>query len=112
MSRNVLSAANPQGWAIRYWSSSTPVGLLLDLVLQVKHNRSMIKMLDNKWMTIEEATESIGCTRSYVCYLLRSDKLKGKKLTERAWLVDVKSVNKFKAEPKKTGRPRKNGENN
>jgi excisionase family DNA binding protein len=72
----------------------------------------MVKMLDDKWMTIEEATKAIGCTRSYVCYLLRRKQLAGQKVGERAWLVDAISVSKFKAEPKKTGRPRSNSENN
>lgn len=89
-----------------------PPGLTLAFVLQLQHNLGMIKMLDNKWMTIPEATESIGCTRSYVCYLLRTEKLKGKKLSERLWLVDAKSVSKFKAEPQKTGRPRKDSGKN
>jgi hypothetical protein len=63
-------------------------------------------MLDNKWLTIEEATEIIGCTPSYVRFLLRKEHLAGKKLTERTWIVDEQSAKKFAESPKKTGRPR------
>ena len=63
-------------------------------------------MLDNKWFTIEEAAEEIGCTPSYVRYLLRKNNISGKKVTERLWLVDINSTRKFAKAPKKTGRPR------
>lgn len=64
-------------------------------------------MLDNKWLTIDEATEVIGCTSGYIRFLLRKNHVEGKKIGPRAWLVDVKSAKKFAKTPKKTGRPRK-----
>lgn len=66
----------------------------------------MIKLLDNKWLTIEEAVDVIGCTPSYVRFLLRQEKLAGKKISERAWLVDVDSARKYAKKPKVTGRPK------
>lgn len=83
-------------------------GLRLAFVSPLKHNQGMIKLLDNKWLTIEEATNVIGCTPSYVRYLLREQKLAGKKISERAWLVDMKSAHKYGAKPQATGRPKKN----
>ena len=71
----------------------------------------MINMLGNKWLTIEEATEVIGCTPSYVRFLLRKELVLGKKLSPRTWLVDVKSARTFAKAPKKTGRPRRSEKN-
>lgn len=69
-------------------------------------------MIDNKWMTIQEVVEAIGCTPSYVRRLLRDQVLSGRKVGERAWVVDAKSVSNFSKKPKKTGRPRTNPKNN
>ena len=66
----------------------------------------MVTMLDNKWYTIDEAAEEIGCTPSYVRYLLRESHVDGKKIGPRMWLVDVKSAKTYAKTPKKTGRPR------
>lgn len=63
-------------------------------------------MLDNKWLTIEEAAELIGCTTSHLRFLLREEKIKGKKVGERLWLVDVASAKQFARHPAATGRPR------
>lgn len=66
----------------------------------------MVTMLDNRWLTIEEAVEVIGCTPGYVRILLRDEKLIGKKLGDRLWLVDVDSAKEFAKKPASTGRPR------
>lgn len=63
-------------------------------------------MLDNKWLTIAEASDVIGCSDSYVRFLLRENQISGKKVTDRLWLVDVASAKKFAKTPQKTGRPR------
>lgn len=69
-------------------------------------------MLDNKWMTIPEVVDVLGCTSSYVRRLLRDEVLTGRKVGQRAWVVDAKSVQKFSKKPKKTGRPRRHEKNN
>lgn len=63
-------------------------------------------MLDGKWLTIEEAAKAVGCTDGYVRLLLRQEKISGKKIGERLWLVDVDSVRDFACKPQLTGRPR------
>jgi predicted transcriptional regulator len=72
----------------------------------------MVAMIDNKWMTIQEVVQEIGCTPSYVRRLLRDEVLSGKKVGERAWVIDAKSVSDFSKKPKKTGRPRSQEKNN
>jgi hypothetical protein len=58
-------------------------------------------------LDITAAAAKIGCTTGYVRYLLRCNRLQGQKVGQRAWLVEVKSVERFCREPKTTGRPRK-----
>lgn len=72
----------------------------------------MPAVIDNKWMTIQEVVEAIGCTPSYVRQLLRDEVLSGRKVGERAWVVEAKSVTNFTKKPKKTGRPRSQEKNN
>jgi len=38
-------------------------------------------------ITVTEASELAGCSREYICRLLRAKKLSGKQLNERLWLV-------------------------
>lgn len=80
--------------------------LSLAAVSPILHNASMVKMLHHTWLSIPEAAEIIGCTQSYVRYLLRTETLSGEKFNARAWMVDAKSVKAFAKNPRPTGRPR------
>jgi len=66
----------------------------------------MIKMLDNKWLSIQEAAKLIGCTPSYVRLLARNNTIKSHKLNERAWLIDAIDAVKYATKPAGPGRPR------
>jgi hypothetical protein len=57
-------------------------------------------------ISVTDAAEIIRCTPSRVRQLLRDGLLRGKKLSERAWLVARPSAEKYaKTEPER-GRPR------
>jgi hypothetical protein len=80
--------------------------LLFDFFYLLKHNWGMIAMLDDKWLTVKQAADMIGCTEDHVRLLLRKGPLVGKKLSERMWLVDVTSAAKMAYSTTKRGRPR------
>lgn len=60
-------------------------------------------------ITVTEASELAGCSREYICRLLREKKLVGKQLNERLWLVRKADVVRLSREL--TTRSRKNREN-
>lgn len=57
-------------------------------------------------ITVAKAAEILGCTPRRIQQLLKDEVLKGRRLTERFWLVDIKSVEKYGKNPQSTGRPR------
>jgi hypothetical protein len=71
-------------------------------------NRGMSTMLSDKIVrvSVSEAAEVIGCTEGRVRKLLIDGVLKGTKLNERAWAVDLSSAEKYARTPQKLGRPR------
>lgn len=58
------------------------------------------------YYTVAEAAEVIGITTGRIGQLLRAGAIKGRKVSERAWLIPRKEVERFKAMPQTTGRPR------
>lgn len=44
------------------------------------------------YLTIAEAVEFMGCTDGWVRHLLRSEKLRGRRLGQRLWLVSASSA--------------------
>ena len=60
----------------------------------------MVAMAHNidgeKYLTIAEAVEYMGCTDGWVRHLLRSEKLRGKRLGQRLWLVSMSSAKEQK----------------
>ena len=48
-------------------------------------------------ITINEAKKIAGVTSSYLRRLLRDNRIKGKKISPRLWLVDVRSLNRWLA---------------
>jgi hypothetical protein len=49
-----------------------------------------LAILNNKHCSVAEAATIIGCTEGRVRQLLRSQEMRGIKVNERAWLVEVK----------------------
>ena len=45
-----------------------------------------------EYLTIAEAVAYMGCTDGWVRHLLREDKLRGKRIGERLWLVSLESA--------------------
>lgn len=64
-------------------------------------------MIEEKWLTIHDAAQLIGCSEDHVRLLARNGTLDSQKLGKRMWLLEKDSVVKFALEPQKTGRPRK-----
>lgn len=56
---------------------------------------------------VAEAAEILGCTPRRVQQLLNANVLRGRRITDRFWLVDVRSVNKYGKQDISVGRPRK-----
>jgi len=53
----------------------------------------MAEMIDGKpHMTIAEAVDFMGCTDGWVRHLLRTNKLRGKRIGQRLWLVSQESA--------------------
>lgn len=54
---------------------------------------SMPHKIDGQdFLTIAEAVDYMGCTDGWVRHLLREDKLRGKRIGERLWLVSLESA--------------------
>jgi excisionase family DNA binding protein len=66
----------------------------------------MLRMLENKWITITEAAAIIGCSTAHLRFLAISEKIKSTKVGPRLWLIDKKAAEKMAKTPAKTGRPR------
>jgi hypothetical protein len=63
------------------------------------------------FVSVPEAARIMGCTRVWVQQLLKRRQLDGFKLSERAWAVSRKSVEKnlkqyLRRDPAEAGRPR------
>ncbi len=69
-------------------------------------------MLQEKYLTVAEAAERLGVNHSRVCQLLRAGRLKGQKIGRLMWLIREEDLEKFAAEERKPGRPRKNNGTN
>lgn len=77
-----------------------------DVPIQVDYTRSMITMLQGKYLTVTQAADAANCTVSYVRQLLRANKIQGEKAGERAWMVPVSEVPKIKkTKSEKTSKP-------
>lgn len=62
-----------------------------------------------KQISVTEAAEIIGCTRSNVLYLIRRGLVKARRiglLRKAIYAVDAASVKAYAAKPQWTGRPR------
>jgi excisionase family DNA binding protein len=71
----------------------------------------MIKMLDNKYLTVSETAALAGCTESYVRWLIREGQLRFQQIGKKTYLIPVDDARKFAVKPRKGGRPRKNDKN-
>ena len=89
---------------------SLPVAFLLALVCSLKHNRSMINMLQKNWLTAAEAATIIGCRVQHVRLLARSNQVQASRIGDKLWVIEKGSAEKYAKEKKNTGRPR-SGEN-
>ena len=49
-----------------------------------------------EYLTIQEAVAFMGCTDGWVRHLLREERLRGKRLGQRLWLVSAKSAREQK----------------
>lgn len=63
-------------------------------------------ILNNKYCSVAEAAEIIGCSEGRVRQMLREETLAGFKAHERAWLVEVKDAKRVRDEPSAVGAPR------
>lgn len=62
--------------------------------------RSMSMAIGN-WLSVNETAERLGLTTGRIRQLLIRKELPGKKLNEKAWVIDRRDVDKF---AKKTGK--------
>lgn len=76
------------------------------MLVPIMYTTGMIKMLDGKWLTLEETARLTGYTDGYLRRLLRNGELSGKKFSARLWLVDMKSAKELASKPHTIGRPR------
>lgn len=58
------------------------------------------------YLTVSEAAQIVGITNGRLCQLLRAGVLKGHKAGNCAWMIPRKEIERFKAKPQTTGRPR------
>lgn len=65
-------------------------------------------MLDNKWLTIEQASELTGYTGGYLRRLLRDQVLPGVNVNTRMWMIRLEDAEKLAQKPHVNGRPRSN----
>lgn len=63
-------------------------------------------MIEEKWLTMSEASKVTGCTTGYLRDLLRKDKLAGCKVGQRAWLIERQAAEALANKTKGVGRPR------
>jgi excisionase family DNA binding protein len=61
-------------------------------------------MLQDKYFTVTQAAQYIGCTESYIRQLLRTATIRGEKVGERAWLIPAIQVETLK-NTSPTGKP-------
>lgn len=69
---------------------------------------STVSILNDKYCSVDEAAEIIGCTDGRVRQLLRAGELKGVKINARAWVVETKDASRVADIEHKSGRPRSN----
>ena len=50
------------------------------------------KIDGSEYLTVAETVEFMGCTDGWVRMLLRSGKLRGKRLGERLWMISLESA--------------------
>lgn len=50
------------------------------------------KIDGGEYLTVSEAVAYMGCTPGWVRYLLREGKLRGKRLSERVWLIPIEAA--------------------
>lgn len=65
-------------------------------------------MVKGSFCSVQEAADILGCSDGYIRRLLIDGKIKGEKLSERVWLVNVASVEAYDRLKITVGRPRKN----
>jgi hypothetical protein len=65
-----------------------------------------LAILNNKHCSVAEAATIIGCTEGRVRQLLRSQEMRGIKVNERAWLVEVKDAERVRDTENAVGAPR------
>lgn len=65
----------------------------------------------NGYVSVEDAAGILGCTAARIRQLLGEGIISGEKVGERVWLVDEKTVHKYRIETKgnNRGRPRISG---
>lgn len=68
-------------------------------------------LITGNYCSVKEATAKIGCSDAHVRHLLKQGVLVGQKISERAWVVSLESIEAFVGAQKTTGRPRKNNPN-
>jgi excisionase family DNA binding protein len=81
------------------------IGFLLDLIVAIQHNWGMIAMLEEKWITISQAAEMVGCTPAHIRLLAKGKKIKAEKVGS-VWLVERKQAETMANKPQGVGRPR------
>jgi excisionase family DNA binding protein len=68
-----------------------------------------MKVAIGNWMSVNEAAEILGLTTGRVRQLLIGKDLPGKKLNEKAWVIDRRDIERFARETGKTLAPRAAG---
>jgi len=59
------------------------------------------------WITIDDAVQQSGFSRSWITRLLNEERLKGFRVHGKAWLVDASDLKRYAKERAPIGRPSK-----
>jgi DNA-directed RNA polymerase specialized sigma24 family protein len=64
---------------------------------------STVLLKKTHFISVNDAATILGCTTGRVRQLLLAGRLEGQKLTERAWAVDRRSVEKYARSDRRPG---------
>lgn len=59
-----------------------------------------------RWITLTEAAELTGYSEGWICRLLNTNRLKGRRWNGRAWQVDRKDAMRYAKDAPPMGRPK------
>lgn len=59
------------------------------------------------WVSVDDAAEQSGFSRTWITRLLNQQRVKGLRINGKAWLVNMKDLQRYAKEKAPIGRPQK-----